>query len=85
VALAVADEGPSIPEAERERVFDVFHRLEAGDRAPSGTGLGLSIARGLVAAHGGTIRVEAARLDGMGARVVLTLPSAAMAAGEVAA
>ena len=76
VALAVSDEGPGIPEAERERVFDVFHRVEQGDRRPPGTGLGLAIARGLLEAQGGAIRAEAARPDGTGARLVVTLPAA---------
>ena len=60
--LKVADDGPGIPFADRERVFDRFVRLQAArDRKPgatAGTGLGLSIARDIVAAHGGTITVE---------------------------
>ena len=39
--IAVIDEGPGIPESERMRVFDLFHRVAEGDSRPAGTGLGL--------------------------------------------
>jgi two-component system sensor histidine kinase KdpD len=74
--LAISDEGPGIPEGERERVFDLFYRVGEGDRRPSGTGLGLAIVRGFVEAHGG--RVQA--LPGPGGRgttIEVTLPLAA--------
>jgi two-component system sensor histidine kinase KdpD len=73
--VAVIDEGPGIPDAERERVFDLFHRVADGDSRPAGTGLGLSITRGLVEAHGGTARVQAGP-GGRGAAIVLRLPLA---------
>jgi two-component system sensor histidine kinase KdpD len=73
--IAVTDEGPGIPEAERERVFDLFHRVAEGDSRPAGTGLGLSIVRGLVEAHGGTARAEAGP-GGRGAAIVIRLPFA---------
>lgn len=75
VVLSIADEGPGIPEAERVRVFDMFFRVQAGDSRPGGTGLGLAIAKGLVEAHGGSIRAEAVTPDGRGTRIVITLPS----------
>jgi signal transduction histidine kinase len=54
--LEVRDDGPGIPAAERERVFDRFVRLdESRSRAGGGSGLGLAIARQLVEAHHGTI------------------------------
>jgi signal transduction histidine kinase len=53
----VSDDGPGIPDADLERVFDRFHRA-AGGPAGAGTGLGLAIARAIVEAHGGTIRAE---------------------------
>lgn len=64
--IAVADEGPGIPEAETERVFE---RFSAG---AGGTGLGLAIARWIVDAHGGAIRAE--RRDPTGCRMIVRLP-----------
>jgi two-component system, OmpR family, sensor kinase len=55
-ALCVEDDGPGIPAAQQERVFDRFSRLE-GSRA-SGTGLGLAIARELAARMGGALELE---------------------------
>ncbi len=74
VELTCDDEGPGIPAAERERVFEPFTRLPGvrRDRA-GGTGLGLAIARGIVAAHDGTIAVADA--PGGGARFVASFPS----------
>jgi signal transduction histidine kinase len=71
--IAVADEGPGIPEAETERVFERFHRLDAARSArDGGAGLGLAIARWIVDAHGGAIRAE--RRDPHGCRMVVELP-----------
>jgi two-component system sensor histidine kinase KdpD len=57
--LRVIDHGPGVPEAERQRIFEAFHRLRTqGGIRERGTGLGLAIARGFVEAHHGTIRVE---------------------------
>ncbi|TCT04261.1 sensor histidine kinase [Aquabacter spiritensis] len=79
--IEVSDEGPGIPEGERERVFDLFHRAAQGDARPAGTGLGLAIVRGLVEAHGGTASAEAGP-NGRGAAIVLTLPLAAPSLSE---
>jgi two-component system sensor histidine kinase KdpD len=54
----VADRGPGIPSAERERIFDKFYRGERTRDTVSGTGLGLAIAKGLVELHGGRIWME---------------------------
>jgi signal transduction histidine kinase len=72
--LAVTDDGPGIPPARRDEVFERFTRLD-GARTPStgGTGLGLAIARDIVEAHGGTIAVDPGHHPG--ARVVITLPA----------
>jgi two-component system, OmpR family, sensor kinase len=54
--FTVADNGPGVPEAERERIFDRLVRLDdARDRRSGGSGLGLAIARGVVRAHGGEL------------------------------
>jgi signal transduction histidine kinase len=73
--LAVADDGPGVPEPDRERIFQRFVRLDdARSRDEGGAGLGLAIVRDVVGRHGGTIRVEPA--DSGGARFVVELPMA---------
>jgi len=73
VTIVVEDDGPGIPEAERDKVFTPFYRLDRSrDRATGGFGLGLSIANKAIALHGGTIRIEGSPLGG--ARFVIALP-----------
>ena len=77
--LAVADEGEGIAAEHLERIFERFHRADAGrSREHGGTGIGLTIARALVDAHGGRIRAES---DGAnrGARFVVELPASGTA------
>ncbi|QRY76946.1 sensor histidine kinase KdpD [Pseudomonas sp. PDNC002] len=69
----VSDEGPGIPAAEREKIFDMFYTAARGDRGGQGTGLGLAICQGMVGAHGGRITVEDG-IDGRGTTLVLHLP-----------
>ncbi|MGF6593025.1 DUF4118 domain-containing protein [Pseudomonas sp. 2835] len=73
LCLAVSDEGPGIPEADRERIFDMFYTAARGDRGGQGTGLGLAICQGMIGAHGGHIRV-ADGIDGKGTCITLCLP-----------
>ncbi|MGA7227562.1 MAG: ATP-binding protein [Acidimicrobiia bacterium] len=57
--LCVADDGPGVPDEERERIFERFVRLdEARSRDAGGTGLGLSVVRSIVEHHGGSIAVD---------------------------
>jgi signal transduction histidine kinase len=71
--LIVADDGPGIPVADRDRVFDRFTRLDgARARDTGGSGLGLAIARRLVAAHHGEIHIED---NDPGARIVVCVPA----------
>jgi len=73
IVLEVIDHGPGIPESERERVFDRFHRADrARDRTMGGAGLGLAIARWIVELHEGTIQAEA--VSPTGCRMVIHLP-----------
>ena len=73
--VVVEDEGAGIPEAELERVFEPFVRLDASrSRDTGGSGLGLAIARGIVRGHGGDI-VLANRSEG-GLRATVALPGA---------
>jgi signal transduction histidine kinase len=74
VVLTVDDDGPGIPESERDRVLGRFIRLdEARSRDDGGTGLGLSIVDEVVRAHGGSISISQSRLGG--ARIQVTLPA----------
>ncbi|SDG59205.1 Signal transduction histidine kinase [Lentzea fradiae] len=73
--LEVIDDGPGIPEADRERVFDRFARLdEARTRDAGGAGLGLAIARRIATRHHGTL--EATDAEGFrGVRFVASIPT----------
>jgi signal transduction histidine kinase len=74
VEVEVRDTGEGIRPEDLPYVFDRFYRGEKSrSRATGGAGLGLAIARGIVEAHGGSIRVESEA--GHGARFVFVLPS----------
>lgn len=73
--VVVRDRGPGVADADLERIFEPFHRVEeARERSSGGVGLGLAIARRAVAAHGGTLRARARQ--GGGLEVVAFLPIA---------
>jgi signal transduction histidine kinase len=75
--LTVVDDGPGIPEHERERVFDRFYRVqESRSRSSGGTGLGLPIVRDIVRNHGGRVRLTARDDGASGLRAVVVLPLA---------
>jgi signal transduction histidine kinase len=81
VTVLVEDDGPGIPEAELERVFTPFYRLERSrSRDTGGTGLGLSVARTVARAHGGDVVLE--NRPGGGLRACLVLPEAGRPAGR---
>jgi two-component system sensor histidine kinase RstB len=73
IRIFVDDDGPGIPEDDRERIFDPFTRLDQSrDRAAGGVGLGLAIVRRVMDRHRG--RVEVSRSTLGGARFVLVFP-----------
>ena len=70
--LSVSDDGPGIPAADRDRVFERFTRLDSARSADGGAGLGLAIARDIAVRHGGGLALES--VAPAGARFVFTLP-----------
>jgi signal transduction histidine kinase len=73
VQIDIDDDGPGIPAADAEFVFEPFRRLETSrNRETGGSGLGLSIARNIIRAHGGDILLR--NLPGGGLRASVTLP-----------
>jgi signal transduction histidine kinase len=74
--VRVEDDGPGIPPADRERVFERFVRLDdSRSRRSGGAGLGLAIARELVGTHGGTLVVGESPSGGAVFELTLPLPS----------
>jgi signal transduction histidine kinase len=71
--IEVADRGPGVPEAERERIFEPFYRLEGHAEREGGVGLGLALVRQIVRRHGGSVRCLAR--EGGGSRFVISLPA----------
>jgi PAS domain S-box-containing protein len=74
VVIRIADKGPGIPPAERDRVFERFYRVRAGVPSRPGTGIGLAIVKEFVQAQQGSVWVEEA--PGGGARFCVALPRA---------
>jgi signal transduction histidine kinase len=72
LAIRVRDQGPGIPEAELERVFEPFYRVESSrNRDSGGSGLGLTIARDIAQAHGGTLALSNLPQGGLEAALLL--------------
>lgn len=89
--VSLEDQGPGIPESDRERIFERFVRLAKRALDEQGSGLGLAICRSIIELHRGRIWAEAASAAG-GLRVVFEIPagecaasSAASVTGELAA
>jgi two-component system, OmpR family, sensor kinase len=80
VRFAVIDDGPGIPPAERDRVFERFHRTDPSrNRLAGGAGLGLAIVRAIVDAHHGSVRAGTGPQGG--ARIEVELPGVVPQAG----
>jgi two-component system sensor histidine kinase MtrB len=75
VLVCFDDDGPGVPQADRERIFERFSTGRGPRRSATGTGLGLALATETVAAHGGAMWCTD-RPDGQGARFVISLPEA---------
>jgi two-component system sensor histidine kinase KdpD len=74
VVIAVEDEGPGIPPAALDSVFEKFRRLERPSDRGQGLGLGLAIAKGFVEAMGGRIAAVSPVAQGRGTRILISLP-----------
>jgi len=75
--IEVADDGPGVPAADRDRIFERFVRLdESRARSDGGAGLGLAIVREIVAVHGGSVEVDDSALGGALFRMRLPLVEA---------
>jgi signal transduction histidine kinase len=73
--IRVLDEGPGIPAAELNKVFEPFYRVESSrNRATGGTGLGLSIAKGIAEDHGGSLELSNRAGGGLEATLILPRP-----------
>lgn len=75
IQIAIYDQGQGIPEAERERIFDMFYTMQRGDRGQQGTGLGLSIVKAIIGAHMGQIWATAGHHQ-QGTCIIMSLPIA---------
>ena len=75
--IEVEDAGPGLPDADMERVFEPFHRLEGSrSRATGGIGLGLAIVRAVARGHGGDVTLSNPSGGGLIARIALPIAAA---------
>lgn len=75
VTISVFDNGPGVPDDQRERIFERFYQVDTSRSGTEGTGLGLAICRHIVEAHGGQIWAEG-NSQGGGGRFLFTLLNA---------
>ena len=70
--IRIEDNGPGIPENEYENVFKPFYKINKGRAdSKSSVGLGLSIASDIVRSHGGNIKLEKSKMNGLGVKIFL--------------
>ncbi len=72
IFIKIEDDGPGIPEKEYENVFKPFYKIDKGRAdSKSSVGLGLSIASDIIRSHGGNIKLEKSKLNGLGVKIFL--------------
>ncbi len=72
IFIKIEDDGPGVPEEEFENVFKPFYKIDKGRAdSKSSVGLGLSIASDIIRSHGGNIKLEKSKLDGLGVKIFL--------------
>ncbi len=72
IFIKIEDDGPGIPEKEYGNVFKPFYKINKGRAdAKSSVGLGLSIASDIIRSHGGNIKLEKSKLNGLGVKIFL--------------
>ena len=72
IFIKIEDDGPGIPEKEYDNVFKPFYKIDKGrGDSKSSVGLGLSIASDIVRSHGGNIKLEKSKLNGLEVRIFL--------------
>ena len=70
--IKVEDDGPGIPENEYDNVFKPFYKINKGRAdSKSSVGLGLSIASDIIRSHGGNIKLEKSKMNGLEVRIFL--------------
>ena len=70
--IKIDDNGPGIPEEEYDNVFKPFYKIDKGRAdAKSSVGLGLSIASDIIRSHGGNIKLERSKMNGLGIKIFL--------------
>ena len=72
IFIKIEDDGPGVPEEEFENVFKPFYKIDKGRAdSKSSVGLGLSIASDIIRSHGGNIKLEKSKLNGLGVKIFL--------------
>tara|TARA_Y100000287_G_C14220153_1_gene355791 strand:- start:643 stop:1962 length:1320 start_codon:yes stop_codon:yes gene_type:complete len=72
IFINIEDDGPGIPKNEYENVFKPFYKIDKGrGETKSSVGLGLSIASDIIRSHGGNIKLEKSKLNGLGVKIYL--------------
>lgn len=82
INIVISDDGPGIPEAQRQKIFDKYERLKAKDTKTAGTGLGLAIVKAIVEGQGGLATVGASPSEGAQFRVFFPVERVRYASGD---